>query len=61
MSGFEELHYCFSQLGTIVHSIKNNYYLFIMLILPVFIKKKIMEGIFTQLWTKQTTNLFLMH
>ena len=41
MSGFEELHYCFSQLGTIVHSIKNNYYLFIRLILPVFIKKKI--------------------
>lgn len=40
MSGFEELHYCFSQLGTIVHSIKNNYYLFIRLILPVFIKKK---------------------
>lgn len=41
MSGFEELHYCFSQLGTIVHSIKNNYYLFIRLILPVFIKKKL--------------------
>lgn len=41
MSGFEELHYCFSQLGTIFHSIKNNYYLFIRLILPVFIKKKL--------------------
>ena len=41
MSGSEELHYCFSQLGTIVHSIENNYYLFIRLILPVFIKKKL--------------------